>query len=69
MAIDAILDQIEKEQKIDVFGYVTHIRSQRNLMVQTEVRREDLTKYHLRWSSYAFNSSPFWYLFSGTSDE
>lgn len=36
MTIDAMLDQIEKEQVIDVFGYVTHIRGQRNLLVQTE---------------------------------
>ena len=37
MAIDSMLDQIEKEQIIDIFGYTMHIRSQRSLMVQTEV--------------------------------
>ena len=37
MAIDAMLDHIEKEQLVDVFGYVMHIRAQRSLMVQTEV--------------------------------
>jgi len=30
------VDQIEHEKLVDVFGFVTHIRSQRNLMVQTE---------------------------------
>ena len=32
-----MLDQIEADSAIDVLGFVTHMRTQRNLMVQTEV--------------------------------
>ena len=35
-----MLDQIEQEKAVDIFGLTTHIRTQRNLMVQTEVRYE-----------------------------
>ena len=37
IALDAMLDQIEHEKTVDLLGYVTHIRHQRQLMVQTEV--------------------------------
>ena len=37
ITVDAMLDQIEQEKQVDVYGFVTHARSQRNLMVQTEV--------------------------------
>ena len=33
-----MLDQIEQEKAVDVFGLTTHIRTQRNLMVQTKVK-------------------------------
>ena len=38
IVIDAKLDQIEQEKAVDIFGRTTHIRTQRNLMVQTEVK-------------------------------
>ena len=38
IVIDAMLDQIEQEKAVDIFTFSTHIRTQRNLMVQTEVR-------------------------------
>ncbi|XP_012557847.2 receptor-type tyrosine-protein phosphatase F isoform X1 [Hydra vulgaris] len=36
IAIDNMLDQIALEKTVDIFGCVTHIRTQRSLMVQTE---------------------------------
>lgn len=44
IVLDGMLDQIEHEKLVDVFGFVTHIRSQRNLMVQTEVSLISTTK-------------------------
>ena len=38
IVIDAMLDQIEQEKAVDVFGLTTHVRTQRNMMVQTEVK-------------------------------
>ena len=38
IVIDAMLDQIEQEKAVDVFGLTTHVRTQRNVMVQTEVK-------------------------------
>ena len=38
IVINAMLDQIEQEKAVDVFGLTTHIRTQRNWMVQTEVK-------------------------------
>ena len=37
MAIDSMLDMSEKEGAVDIFGYVTQMRSCRPSMVQTEV--------------------------------
>ena len=36
--MDTMLDQIQSENAVDVHGCLTHMRSQRNYMVQTEVR-------------------------------
>ena len=38
IVIDAMLDQIEQEKAVDVLRLTTHIRTQRNLMVETEVK-------------------------------
>ena len=38
IVIDAMLDQIKQKKAVDVFGITTHIRTQRNLIVQTEVK-------------------------------
>ena len=34
--VDAMLDRIQHEQTLDVYGHVTCLRAQRNYMVQTE---------------------------------
>lgn len=36
IALDAMLDQMEDEKVVDILGFVTHMRNQRSLMVQTE---------------------------------
>jgi len=36
IVIDAMLDRIDHEQTLDVYGHVTCLRAQRNYMVQTE---------------------------------
>lgn len=38
IVIDAMLDMMIAERKVDVFGFVTRIRAQRCQMVQTDVR-------------------------------
>ena len=37
VVIDAMLDMMTSERKVDVFGFVTRIRAQRCQMVQTDV--------------------------------
>ena len=37
ITLDAMLDQMKNENVVDVHAYITHIRMQRNYMVQTEV--------------------------------
>lgn len=37
IVIDAMLDMMIAERKVDVFGFVTRIRAQRCQMVQTDV--------------------------------
>lgn len=37
IVIDAMIDMMEAEQKVDVFGFVSRIRNQRPQLVQTDV--------------------------------
>ena len=37
IAIDLSLQSMEKDMKLDIYGLVSRMRRQRNLMVQTEV--------------------------------
>ena len=37
IAIDSLLQSTQKEDTLDVFGFVRQMRTKRNLMVQTEV--------------------------------
>lgn len=37
IVIDAMLDMMNAEKKVDVYGFVTRIRAQRCQMVQTDV--------------------------------
>lgn len=58
IVIDAMLDMMNAERKVDVFGFVTRIRAQRSQMVQTDVSSvsplasysECLTKRHQSWA-------------------
>jgi len=37
IAIDAMIDKIEQEKKIDIYNFVLQMRRERSLMVQTVV--------------------------------
>lgn len=37
IVIDAMIEMMHAEQKVDVFGFVSKIRSQRSQLVQTDV--------------------------------
>ncbi len=51
IVIDAMLDMMISERKVDVFGFVTRIRAQRCQMVQTDVRHtaENSSQHLLTW--------------------
>ena len=36
IAIDAMLEHLKRDSMIDIYGYVTMMRTQRNFMVQTD---------------------------------
>jgi receptor-type tyrosine-protein phosphatase A len=40
IALDALLDQLKEEEVVDIYKFVSHIRTQRCSMVQTEVRKD-----------------------------
>lgn len=37
IVLDAMMDQLDAEGVVDIYGFVAHIRQQRSAMVQTEV--------------------------------
>lgn len=37
IVIDAMIDMMHAEQKVDVFGFVARIREQRSQLIQTDV--------------------------------
>lgn len=37
IVIDAMIDMMHAEQKVDVFGFVSKIREQRSQLIQTDV--------------------------------
>lgn len=37
IAIDSLMEQMDTEKVVDVYGFVAQMRKQRNYMVQTEV--------------------------------
>ena len=45
IVIDAVLQQVKNEGMLDIYGFVAHVRKQRNFMVQTEVSLSS-NKYH-----------------------
>ncbi|KAL4640947.1 receptor-type tyrosine-protein phosphatase epsilon-like isoform X1 [Arapaima gigas] len=51
IVIDAMIDMMHEEQKIDVFGFVSKIRDQRSQLVQTDMQYsfiyQALLEYHL----------------------
>ena len=46
IVIDSMLERVKYENTVDIYGHVTVLRTQRNFMVQTEVRHERLQHYH-----------------------
>lgn len=51
IVIDAIIDMMHAEQKVDVFEFVSRIRNQRPQMVQTDVSRNWLKLQFFMFSS------------------
>lgn len=51
IVIDAIIDMMHAEQKVDVFEFVSRIRNQRPQMVQTDVSRNWLKLQFFTFSS------------------
>lgn len=49
IVIDAMLDMMIAERKVDVFGFVTRIRAQRCQMVQTDVRIKNTSILPQTW--------------------
>lgn len=43
IGIDAMMEGLEAEGRVDIYGYVVRLRRQRCLMVQVEVRRSSHT--------------------------
>lgn len=39
IVIDAMIDMMHAEQKVDVFGFVSKIRAQRSQLIQTDVSK------------------------------
>ena len=67
IVIDNILEQIEKEQVVDIPGAITKIRQKRMKMVQTHVGRVPfIVKIHYLFRMHRINSHssmmPFWSL-------
>uniref|UniRef100_A0AAY4DJW9 Tyrosine-protein phosphatase non-receptor type 20 n=1 Tax=Denticeps clupeoides TaxID=299321 RepID=A0AAY4DJW9_9TELE len=52
IVIDAMLDMMQEEQRVDVFGFVSRIRQQRPLLVQTEMQYEFIYKAVLEHHLY-----------------
>lgn len=42
IAIDSLMEQMESEKVVDVYGFVAKMRKQRNYMVQTQVSSESV---------------------------
>ena len=38
ISIDAMMESLESERRMDIYGYIVNLRKQRCLMVQVEVR-------------------------------
>ena len=58
IAIDGMLDQSEKESQVDIYGFVSGLRRQRNLMVQS------IEQY-----VFVYKAMAEWYLFGYTDME
>ena len=60
IAIDSMLQRIENDYTVDIYGYVTMMRSQRNFMIQSDVSSDCTTISCKIYNSMGIGTT-FWF--------